>query len=246
MLYFLVTSEIKNENMDKLLGFIWSFLNPLLLMGVYVLVVVVIFGRGEPNFPILLFAGIISWRWFVHSLNRSVSSVTSQSQIVKTTRFPLAILPITEVLVGGWAWFFGFLVLIPMLFAFEANLTIHVLWLPLLVLVQLVGTIGAALFVAALGTYVSDLANVLQFTLRLGFYMSPIMYSVGTRIPEHYQRLYYWLNPFAGLMESYKNILVRGEPPSQWVLVAAVVAVVVFFLGFWYFNREERKLAKAI
>ena len=72
------------------------------------------------------------------------------------------------------------------------------------------------------------------------------MYTATTRVPEGYQTLYMLLNPFGGLLESYKNILVRGLPPSHYVAVAAVMAVVVFMVGLWYFTRDEYKLVKAI
>ena len=245
LLRFLVISELKAENMNKALGFAWSFLNPLLLLGIYTLLVVFIFDRGEPQFPILVFCALLSWRWFTQSLSHSATCISSRARLVQAVGFPLAILPLSIVIVGLCHLLFGFVILIPMLFVFEANITINVLWLPVLLLVQLVGTIGAALIVAVLGTYLSDLANVLQFVLRLGFYVSPVLYSIGARIPERYQTLY-MLNPFAGLLESYKNVLVRGLPPSDYIVVAAGVAVVVFVVGFWYFARDQYRLVKAI
>jgi len=75
--------------------------------------------------------------------------------------------------------------------------------------------------------------------------MYHILYSVGDRIPENYQTLYMYVNPFAGLLESYKNVVVHGLPPSEYVVVAAALAVIVFFAGAWYFARDEYKLVKA-
>lgn len=246
LLFYLVIYQLKAENKNKALGFLWSFLDPLLLLGAYIVFVVYIFQRGGPQFPILLFCALISWRWFVSSLSGSVTSVTSKVKIVQTVRFPLVILPLTSVISGLLDWLFGFVILIPMLFALEASFTVNILWLPLLLLIQLIGTIGASLICAVLGTYLSDLRNIIQFILRLWFYMSPIMYSVSDRIPDRYQTLYMLLNPFAGLMESYKNILVRGLPPSEYMGVVAAIAIVVFLFGFWYFARDEHKLVKAI
>ncbi len=245
VLFHLVRYEMKAENKDKVLGFLWSFLNPLLLLGTYVVLVSIIFQRGGPQFPILLFIALLSWRWFATSLSRAVNSVTSKVRLVQTVRFPLAILPLTGIAVGFFDWLFGFLVLLPMLVVFEATFSVHLLWLPVLLLIQLVGTIGACLLCAVLGTYLMDLTNIIQFLIRLGMYMSPILYSVGDRIPEDYQTLYMYVNPFAGLLESYKNVVVLGSPPSEYVAVAAVMAVIVFFAGAWYFARDEYKLVKA-
>lgn len=246
VLIYLVKYELKAENKNKVLGFLWSFLDPLLLLGTYIVMVDFIFKRGEPQFPVLLFCTLISWRWFTSSLARSVNSVTSKVGLVRTVRFPLAILPLTGIITGLFDWLFGFVILLPMLFIFEANFSVNMLWLPVLLFIQLVFTIGASLVCAVLGTYLSDLTNIIQFVLRLWFYMSPVLYSVQTRIPERYQTIYWFVNPFAGLLESYKNILVRGLPPSEYVAVAAAMAVVVFVFGFWYFARDEHKLVKAI
>jgi ABC-type polysaccharide/polyol phosphate export permease len=246
VLFYLVKYELKAENKNKVLGFLWSFLDPLLLLVTYIVLVVFIFQRSEPQFPILLFSALLSWRWFISSLSGSVNSVTSKVGLVRTVRFPLAILPLTKIIGGFFDLMFGFVILLPMLFIFEANFSVNMLWLPVLLLIQLIGTIGASLICAVLGTYLSDLTNIIQFVLRLWFYMSPVMYSVQSRIPERYQTIYWFVNPFAGLLESYKNILVRGLPPSEYVAVAAVMAVVVFVVGFWYFARDEHKLVKAI
>jgi ABC-type polysaccharide/polyol phosphate export permease len=245
LLFYLVTSDLKAENRNKLLGFLWNFLDPLLLMATYIVLVAVIFDRGGPQFPVLLFCAILAWRWFTSSLSRSVTSVSSKMSVVQTTRFPLAVLPLAIVTSGLVDYFAGLIILLPLLFAFDATFSLYMLWLPLLLLVQLVGTIGAALICAVIGTYLTDWGNILQFGLRLWFFLSPILYSVEGTVPKRYETVF-WLNPFAALMESYKNILVRGMPPSEYMVIPVGMAIIVFVIGVWYFGREERKLVKAI
>ncbi len=245
LLFYLVTSELKAQHRNKVLGFLWSFLDPLLLMATYIVLVVFIFDMGGPQFPVLLFCAILSWRWFTSSLSGAVTSITSKSKVVQTTRFPLAVLPLAGIFAGLVDYLVAFVILIPLLFIFDATWTVNVLWLPVLIIVQLVITVGASLICAVFGTYLSDLKNIVQFILRLGFYLSPILYSVADRIPERFQTIY-MLNPFAALMESYKNILVRGMPPSEYMVVPAAMAVIAFLVGSWYFAREEHKLVKAI
>jgi ABC-type polysaccharide/polyol phosphate export permease len=246
LFFYLVKFEMKAEHKNKALGFLWSLLDPLLSLLVYIILVHYIFGRGGPQFPILLFSALLSWSWFASSLGRSVVSITSKIGLVRTVRFPLAILPLSGIAVGFFDWLFAFMALLPMLFIFEATFSLNMLWLPVLLLIQLIGTIGACLICAVLGTYLLDLANIMRVGIRIWFYLSPIMYSVEDRIPDRYATLFMIINPFAGLLESYKNILVRGTPPSEYVLVAAVVGIVTFLVGFWYFARDEHKLVKAI
>ena len=246
LLYYIVRFEMKAENKNKVLGFVWSFLDPLLLLIIYIILVHYIFERGGPQFPVLLFIALLSWRWFTSSLSRSVTSITSKAGLIQSVRFPLAVLPLSGIIIGFFDWLFGFVILLPMLFIFEASFTANILWLPVLLLIQLIGTIGACLIVAVVGTYLSDLRNIINFLIRLGFYLSPILYSVEDRVPERLTTLYLVGNPFAGLMESYKNVVVRGMPPTEYALVSTAVAFVALLVGLWYFSRDEYKLVKVI
>jgi lipopolysaccharide transport system permease protein len=246
LLWFMVKLQMKAENKNKVLGFVWSFLDPLLLLLVYIVLVGVIFKRGEPQFPVLLFIALLSWRWFTTSLQRSVTSVTSKLGLVQSVHFPLAILPLSHIIVGFFDWLFGFVILVPMLFIFEASFTVNVLWLPVLLLIQFIGTVGACLIIAVVGTYLSDLGNIIQFLIRLGMYLSPILYSVEGFVPENLTTLYMLGNPFAGLLESYKNVVIHGTLPNEYALWGTAVAFIVFVVGLWYFSRNEYKLVKAI
>jgi len=246
LLYYIVRFEMKAENKNKVLGFVWSFLDPLLLLIIYIILVHYIFGRGGPQFPVLLFIALLSWRWFTASLSHSVTSITSKGGLIQSVRFPLVILPLSGIVIGFFDWLFGFVILLPMLFIFEASFTANILWLPLLLLIQLIGTIGACLILSVVGTYLTDLRNIIQFLIRLGFYLSPILYSVEDRVPERLTTLYLVCNPFAGLLESYKNVVVRGMPPTEYALVSTAVAFVALLIGLWYFSRDESKLVKAI
>ena len=246
LLWYIVKLQMKAEKKNKVLGFAWSFLDPLLLLIVYIVLVSYIFGRGGPQFPILLFIALLSWRWFTSSLTRSVTSVTSKLGLVQSVRFPLAILPLSGIIVGFFDWLFGFAILVPMLFIFHASFTVNILWLPLLLLIQFIGTVGACMIFAVVGTYLSDLSNIIQFLIRLGFYLSPIIWTVKDVVPERLITLYMILNPFGGLLESYKNVVIRGMPPTEYALVGTAMACIVFFIGLWYFSRDEYKLVKAI
>jgi lipopolysaccharide transport system permease protein len=246
LLWYIVRFQMKAENKNKLLGFAWSFLDPLLLLLVYVVLISYIFGRGGPQFPVLLFIALLSWRWFTSALTRSVTSITSKVGLIQSVRFPLAILPISGIIIGFFDWLFGFAVLVPMLFIFEASFTVNIFWLPVLLLIEFVGTIGACLLMAVLGTYLSDLGNIIRFLIRMGFYLSPILYSIRDTVPERLYKLYMLLNPFAGLLESYKNVVILGLPPNEYVLWGTAIACIIFVIGLWYFSRNEYKLVKAI
>ena len=246
LLWYIVRFQMKAENKNKVLGFLWSFLNPLLLLLIYIVLVSIIFRRGGPQFTILLFIALLSWTWFASSLNRSITSITSKVGIIQSVRFPLAILPLSGIIIGFFDWLFGFVILVPMLFIFEASFTVNILWLPVLLLIQFIGMVGVCLIGAVLGTYLSDLSNIISFAIRICFYLSPIIWAVENTVPEHLRTLYMLANPFAGLLESYKNVVIYGLPPNEYALVGTAAACVVFVVGLWYFSRSEHKLVKVI
>ncbi|GAG12964.1 unnamed protein product, partial [marine sediment metagenome] len=203
---------MKAEKKNKVLGFVWSFLNPLLLLITYIILVSVIFQRGDEQFPVLLFIALLSWSWFASSLSRSITSITSKVGLIQSVRFPLAILPLSGIIIGFFDWLFGFAILVPMLFIFEASFTVNILWLPVLLLIQFIGMIGVCLIGAVLGTYLSDLGYIITFAIRICFFLSPIIWAVEVAVPERLTMLYMLGNPFAGLLESYKNVVVLGKP----------------------------------
>jgi len=246
LLWHLVRVDLKLSYRNKVLGYLWSLIDPLMLMVVYVVLVQVIFHRGEPQYPILLFSALLAWRCFLSSTHESAVSITQAARLLQTVAFPKIVLPTKVVLSNAIQYVFGLGALIPMLIIMKAKITSYVLWLIPVFGLQLIFTYGIALIVSVAGVYFRDLQNILQFSLRMVWYLSPGLFSVTDRIPKHWQKIYMLVNPFAPLLETYKNILVRGQPPSPYLVVVIPVALVVMFLGLWLFSRKEYDLAKDV
>ncbi len=242
---YFVRTDLKLIYTHKVLGFLWSLLDPLLMMAVYTLLVVFIFKRGDPQFPILLFTSLLAWHWFTYSLASSVASITGKAKLIQTVSFPKAVLPLSRVLIGLIDFLLGLIVLVPLLIAFEAQFTLHWLWLPALILIQFLFTFGGALLCAVLGIYFRDLGNILQFGLRMWFYLSPALYSIQGTVPPRFIPIY-MLNPFAALFESYKNVLVRGMPPDGYLLVPAILGLIFCYGGLLLFKAKELDFAKEV
>jgi len=241
----LVLSDLKVTYKNKLLGFLWTILDPLMMMGVYILLVCVIFKRGGPQFPILLFCALLAWKWFTSSLSDSVVSITGKAKVIQTVYFPKAVLPISKVLGGLAEYLFSLIVLVPLLFIFGAKISLMIFWLPVLLFVQLLFTIGASVLCACFGVYFRDLQNILRYSLRFWFYLSPGLYSVKERVPVRFQDIYMF-NPFAALFESYKNILVRGKAPSSYMFIVVLISLALLIIGFIVFDRKEAKFARDV
>ena len=242
---YLMKSDLKVRYKNKALGFLWAVLDPFFMMLIYIILVSFVFKRGGPQFPILLFSALLSYRWFTFSSGNNVAVLVKSSKLLQTVKFPFSILVMNEVNIGLFNFLLGLLVLFPMLFLFEANITIHILWLPIIILFQYLFTFGFGLLISVAGLYFRDLQHILLFMLRILLYLSPALYDLSF-IPERFQTLYLSLNPFASLFDTYKNILVKGEPPNPFFLVFVGVTIVLMIWGSYYFTKKEHNFAKDV
>jgi len=245
LIKYFVGSELKVIYKNKVFGFAWAILDPFFVMLVYVVLVSVIFKRGGEQFPILLFSTLLPWRWFAFSLSSSVKSFVSNASLIQTVKFPLSIFPINYVLLGGVNYLLGIIVLFPMLIFYNANFSINMLWLIPLIFIQFFFIFGLSMIVSIVGVYFSDLQNILAFTLRIGFYLSPALYELSS-IPSEYRDVYLYVNPFASLFQSFKNVLVYGTPPESSIYIYCIYAVAFFFLGLFLISKYSKKIPKLL
>ena len=245
IIQYLVMSELRTTYRNKALGYLWTILDPLIMMGIYILLVVGIFGRGGPQYPILLFTSLLAWWWFAQSMSASVDAISSKGKLIQTMYFARIVLPISKVTVGFVKYLFGMIVLVPMLLIYDAQWTPNMLYLPVIIGVQFILTIGVSLVLSVVGVYFKDAQNMVKFAIRTLFFLSPALYSVADRVPERFQTLY-MLNPFAALFESYRNVLIRGEGMNGFLLVALAISIVVTVAGLLIFDKYEPELAKQV
>ena len=251
----LVLRELRARYRGSFLGFLWSFLNPLLLMLVYALVFSVYLRVPMEGYAVFLFSGLLPWLWFSSSLGHAAGVIVSSGALVKRVLFPAEILPLVSVLAN----LINMLLSLPLLFVFLLVFGIRphgvLAFLPLLLLLQLLLTTGLALALAALNVRLRDVEQILTNGLTLLFFLSPILYPVTTvpttvRLGEAFDlplRPLYFLNPIAGLVQSYQNIFFFGREP-HWihlgmVTVAAAISLVV---GWWVFDRLRDSLAEEV
>jgi ABC-type polysaccharide/polyol phosphate export permease len=244
----LVGRELKARYRGSVLGFVWSFVNPLLLLLTYGLVFTVMLpvrrSPGMEPYFLFLFCGILPWTWFNSSVLESSGVLIAGSNLIKKVLFPAEVLPVVTVLANLVHFLLGLPILLAFLLAY-GRLTPSLLLLPLPLVVQLVFTLGLALFVSALTVHFRDLANILGHVLHLWFFASPILYVYGETTGA--MRTMLRLNPMAHLMVSYQQMLFEGHFDHwQGLLGTAVVALASFVVGVWLFDRLRDTLAEEV
>ena len=246
----LVARDLKARYRGSVLGFFWSFVNPLLLLIVYSFV----FSTIMPNttkdiqpYALFMFCGILPWTWFSSALSEATNSLIAGGNLIKKVLFPAEILPIVSVLTNMVNFFLGLLILIPSLIYFgRLSLSFNLLWFPVTVLVQLVFTLALALFLSALTVHFRDIRDLLANILTLWFFSTPIIYSWQQDNVRRYKELFD-LNPVTHLAIAYQEILFFGPVGHwKWLLALGVASVGLFLAGYWLFDRLRDSFAEAV
>jgi lipopolysaccharide transport system permease protein len=246
----LVARELKARYRGSVLGFFWSFINPLMLLLIYTFVfkyVMPAAPQGTDPYPLFMFCGLLPWTWFVSSLIESSGVLISGGNLIKKVLFPAEVLPIVTVTANMIHFFLALPILVFFLIWFSAPLTLpELLCFPLVVAVQLIFTLGCALILSSLTVHFRDIRDILSNILTLWFFATPIIYSYKyAPVPA---RRFMNLNPFAHLAISYQEILFFPGPFGHWKwLVALGVASIAWFLfGYWIFDRLRDSFAEEV
>ena len=246
----LVARELKARYRGSVLGFFWSFVNPLMLLLVYSFVFSTIMPnttQGIQPYALFMFCGILPWTWFAASLSESTNSLISGGNLIKKVLFPAEVLPIVSVLTNMVNFFLGLLILVPsLIFYHRLHFSFALLWFPAAVLVQLIFTLGLALILAALTVHFRDIRDLLANILTLWFFATPIIYSWTQDNVKAYKALFD-LNPFTHLAISYQEILFFGPVGHwKWLLALGGGSVLLFLAGYWLFDRLRDSFAEAV
>ena len=247
----LVTRELKARYRGSVLGFFWSFINPLLLLLIYSFVFSQVLPGTHPAeiqpYALFMFCGILPWTWFSSSLSESANVLIGHGNLIKKVLFPAEILPIVSVLANMVHFFLGLPILGIFLLYYWRPITLGELaWFPLVVFVQALLTTGLALILSALTVHFRDIKDILGNLLTFWFFATPIIYPMG-QAPDYARRLLN-LNPFTHLAISYQEILFYDGPFGhwKWLIALGIASVFLFLVGYFLFDRLRDSFAEEV
>ena len=249
LIQMLVVRELKARYRGSVLGYLWSFINPLLLLLIYSFVfTVVVPNRDERAQPyaLFMFCGILPWTWFSASLSEASNSLIANGNLIKKVLFPAEVLPIVSVLANMVHFFLGLPILAAFLIWYQKPIhAAELIWFPVVVFVQLLFTIGLALILSALTVHFRDIKDILANVLTLWFFATPIIYT--WMMMEQYMGYLNW-NPFTHLAISYQEILFFDGPFGhwKWLLALGGVSVALCLAGYWLFDRLRDSYSEVV
>jgi lipopolysaccharide transport system permease protein len=247
----MVRRDILSRYRGSFGGTIWTFLNPLLLMATYFFVFGVVlnarFGNdpSRTGFALYFLAGMLPWLAFSEAAGRAPTVMVEHRNFIKKLVFPVETLPFNLVVSGLVSEIFGLALFAAGFLIARGTLPVSVLWLPVLIVPQILFTAGVAWFLAALGVFVRDLGQVIGFLLTLWFFLTPICYPESSLPPAAAPLLA--KNPMYVLVRGYRAVFLEAQAPgfgSMWKLW--LVSIAVFVAGHAWFYKLRKSFADII
>jgi lipopolysaccharide transport system permease protein len=248
LLSLMVRRDCLGRYKGSLLGLLWPLINPfghlILYTFLFSIVLKVKFGTGggTGNFALYLMAGLLPWGAFSEALARSSTIILEHPNLVKRVVFPLQILPLVTVLSALVTEGIAFTILLAGVLLYSHGLPATLLFLPMIILSQILLTAGISWLVASLSVYIRDIRHLMALGLSAWMYGTPIVYP-ATALPEQIQFIL-WLNPMAGIVMDYRRVLLEGLPPD-WGHYGTytATALVVCLIGFKFFEATKKSFA---
>ncbi|MDY3277125.1 MAG: ABC transporter permease [Staphylococcus chromogenes] len=236
----LIIRDVKLKYRRSYLGYLWSILNPLMMMTVLVLVFSNLFSRSDiPNYPLYLISGQVLFGFMTEATNMSVGSIIGNASLLKKTYVPKYIFTLSKVGSSLVNLVFSLGALLIVMIVTQANFSFSLLFFPVVLLQLFIFSLGVGLFLSATAVFFRDIQYLWGVLVSMWVYVTPIFYPVSI-IPERYQEIYKGINPMYWYIEQFRNIILYGKLPDCYpILMGFLVAFIILILGAWYFNKKQ-------
>lgn len=245
MIYMLVRREIRGRYKGSILGFFWTFLNPLLQFIVYAIVFSTIMRMNIDQFYIYLFIAFVPWFFLATAIPQGAVCIQTQSNLVQKIYFPRMVLPISAVVTAFVNMLLSELVVFAVLLLSGFGVSFYIIALPVVWFIQFLFVLGIVLIVSAFTVYIRDLAHIMDIVVMAWFYATPIVYP-PEMLPAQFKFLMY-ANPMYGIVEAYRAILYyKCWPDFSTMTLALALGVATILLGGIIFQRLQRGFAEEL
>lgn len=246
MVKSLVKRDLRGKYKGSVLGFLWTFINPLCQIIVYTIVFSVIVKTDLDKFYVYMISGMIPWLFFDMSMRQGTGCIRYQGELVKKIYFPREVLPLACVTSNFINMLFCFIIVFAVLIVSGIGIDLKtLLYLPLVMAIEYILTLGFTLIVAAGTVYFKDLEHIVTVILMAWIYLTPIMFSMNM-IPD---KILPWFrfNPMTPIIESYHQILYWKNVPTNCGLVYSFVfAIIILIVGEYFFIALNDRFAEEL
>lgn len=245
MIASLVKRDLKGRYKGSVLGFLWTFINPLFQLLIYTFVFSIVLRSGIEDYYMFLFVALIPWIFFSTSLAGGATCITSQKNMVQKIYFPREVLPISFVISQFVNMLLSFIVIFAVMLIMRYTFNpLALLCLIPVMLTEFILALGFTFILSAVTVYFQDMQFIMGILTMAWQFLSPVMYSVD-RVPARFQTLYMLLNPMAPIIIAYRDILYYAKVPElSTLLTALAIGLTLFLIGWFAFDRMQRHFAE--
>jgi lipopolysaccharide transport system permease protein len=251
LIFSFAKRELLGRYKGSVMGLAWAVLTPVVMIAIFTFIFAGIFGArfgandSHWDYALYLFCGLLPWSMFQESVQQSASTILAHSNLVKRVVFPVEALPAAQVFAALGNQLFATIGLLVAALIIRQHLDLTALWLPVLLVPQLLFALGAAWLIASLGVFLRDIAQGVTLLLMAWMYLTPIIYPESI-VPARF-RTFINLNPFTPLVRSYRRIFLDGGAPDwRGLAYFTALALLVFIFGYWWFARTRKSFADVV
>ena len=235
-------SELREQNYGSIFGQLWLVLNPLLLSGVYFLLIYIIGGQSDSTRYGHLTASLFLFYLVSNSLTGGVKSITAGQRLILNTAFPRIMLPISAMVIALFKFVPTLAVFFVMRTVLGLNYSWQMFWAIPVVLIALLMGLGMAILISCINVYFRDIASFLPYLTRSLLYLSPILYQASDLSDK--LRSFEIANPIFYLLDAWSQVMVYAQAPDLFSLLHSLVwALAIFIIGTYFFLSRERDFA---
>lgn len=246
MIKSLIHRDLRGRYKGSILGFLWTFINPVLQLIVYTIVFSNIMRMGIDNYYLFLFVVLIPWMFCATSVAGGATCILQNQSLVTKIYFPREVLPISVVTSNFINMLYCFIVVLAVVLIFGENINLMAwLYLPLIAIIEYILVLGLVFIFSSLTVYFRDLEHILGIITMAWQFLTPVMYSIDM-VPQDFMSIFN-LNPMTPIIIAYRDILYYGEIPHIDTLIQAIIFGFIFLvLGFMLFNKLKRGFAEEL
>ncbi|MBE6857065.1 MAG: ABC transporter permease [Ruminococcus sp.] len=247
MVFSLVRKDLRGRYKGSVLGFLWTFINPLFQLIVYTIAFSFILPSSIDKYYLHLFVALIPWIFFSSSIQGGASSIISAKDMVSKIYFPREVIPISYVTSCFVNMLLSFIIIFAVvIFSGVGVNPLALLCLPVVMIIEYVMALGLALLFSAITVYFRDLEHILGIITMAWIYLTPVLYPIDMIADETIKKLFY-INPMTSVIVAYRDILYYAKVPDfSTLMIALAFGVVILVAGFAVFSKLKKHFAEEL
>lgn len=238
LIWALALKELRVRYKRSALGFLWSLLNPLLMMIILAIVFSTVMRLGVNEYAVFLLSTLLPWTFFSQALSYTTESIVGNGELLKKIRIGKSVFPVAAVLSNVINFFLSMIPLVLVLLVLRFPFHWTWIYLPVPFLALVLFTLGCGFFCAAANVFFRDVSHILQIVLSAWFYVSPVIYSLDF-IPQRFYFLFR-LNPMLYILNGFRLAIYYGQLPSPQSATASLACgIIALLVGYFLFRRHQ-------